>query len=414
MNIDILVPQTRTAPLEEVAAMLTAPAAPRLPFSEAIVEFCAAFSQAIFHDSEASRYPELAALAFWMRKAELVRLREEFQKAARADTVAAPRGLVFHIPPSNVDTIFVYSWLLSALTGNRNLIRMSSNRAPQSDILLRLWRQLLPKAAGDLRENTVVVSYGHSEEATRAFSLACDLRVIWGGDQTVATIRSAPLAPHARDLTFPDRSSLCVIHAGRYAGLDAEERAKLAEHFFNDAFWFDQMACSSPRTVIWCGGGEAAADAAGTFWAALADCVQRKQHYLPASVHMRKLVFACESILDLPVANYRRLSEITLLELDEMRKLPAEHCGGGLFFAGHIAELADLLPALGRRHQTLTYFGFEPAELESFARQLAGKAVDRMVPIGRALQFQRFWDGYDLLHEFCRFTYCEAAGAGAR
>ncbi|MFC6804089.1 acyl-CoA reductase [Deinococcus caeni] len=37
-----------------------------------------------------------------------------------------PRGLVFHVPPANVDTIFIYSWLMSVLAGNRNVIRLSS------------------------------------------------------------------------------------------------------------------------------------------------------------------------------------------------------------------------------------------------------------------------------------------------
>src|SRR5229473_1854189 len=40
-----------------------------------------------------------------------------------------PRGLVFHVPPANVDTIFVYSWALSALAGNRNVVRISPRAA---------------------------------------------------------------------------------------------------------------------------------------------------------------------------------------------------------------------------------------------------------------------------------------------
>jgi hypothetical protein len=31
--------------------------------------------------------------------------------------------------------------------------------------------------------------------------------------------------------------------------------------------------------------------------------------------------------------------------------------------------------------------------------------VDRIVPVGQALQFQRFWDGYDLLQELTRHVY---------
>ena len=408
-DLEILVPDERAASLDGVVGILSQPSPPRLPFSDSTVEFCAAFSQAIFQDREAARYPELAALAFWMRKAEIIRLRSDFERAVRADTVAAPRGLVFHVPPSNVDTIFVYSWLLSALAGNRSLIRLSSTRTPQAEILLRLWRQLLAQAPPEMQQATVVVRYGHSEEVTRAFSMACDLRVIWGGDQTVSAIRSAPLRPHARDLTFPDRSSLCVIHAGRYGELSEDGREKLAEQFFNDAYWFDQLACSSPRELVWCGESEPVRAASRDFWAALGACIRRRQHQSPAAVHMRKLVFACESILDLPVSEYRRVAETTVLQLDSPEPLSAEHCGGGLFFERSIRQLGDLAPVLQRRHQTLTHFGFPRLELIELARLLAGRAIDRIVPIGQALQFHRFWDGYDLLQEFCRLTYCEAA-----
>lgn len=413
MEVEVLVPQPRRAPLEEVVSILTAPEEPDLPFSDRILDFCARFSQAIFKDREASRYPELAALGFWMRKAELVRLRAEFEKTGRPDTVAVPRGLVFHVPPANVDTIFVYSWLLAALAGNRNVIRMSSRRAPQSEILLRLWRELVEQAAPEMERNTVVVSYGHEEDATRALSLACDVRVIWGGDHTVTEIRKFPLRPHARELTFPDRSSLAVIQADRYAELGEPERAKLAERFFNDAYWFDQMACSSPRLVVWCGGPDVVRRASQEFWTALAECVERKGYASAAAIHMRKLVFACEAIIDQPVREYRRDREATVLELETLAGPPREACGGGLFFSARVSNLMELAPVLGRRDQTMTHFGFQGRELRDFARRLAGRAIDRMVPVGQALAFHRFWDGYDLLHEFCRLTYCEAPeGAG--
>jgi hypothetical protein len=408
MEVEILVPELRSAPLAEVVSRLAAAPPPLVPFSDPILDFCAGFSQAIFRDREASRYPELAALAFWMRRAELVRLRGEFEKMARSDTVAVPRGLVFHIPPANVDTIFVYSWLLAALAGNRNAIRMSSRRAPQSDILLRLWREALAAAAPEMAQSTVVLSYGHSDEATRALSLACDVRVIWGGDRTVDTIRAAPLAPHARELTFPDRASLAAIHAGRYCELDEAGRAKLAGRFFNDAYWFDQMACSSPRLVVWVGDAETVARAADAFWDALAACIRRNRFESPAAVHMRKLVFSCQAIVDLPVSDYRRDPEATVLRLESPAFEPREHSGGGLFFTARVDGLKDLVPVLKRHHQTLTHFGFDLPELRDLAARFGGRAVDRMVPVGQALQFGRFWDGYDLLHEFCRFTYCES------
>jgi hypothetical protein len=406
MEIDIVVPQVRRTTLEELSAMLSEQSAVP-PFSAEIIDFCSRFSQAIFRDNEAARYPELAALAFWMRKAELIRLRDEFEKLGSANTVAAPRGLIFHIPPGNVDTIFVYSWLLAALTGNRNVIRMSSRRSPQSDCLIRLWRESIGGADTGLANNTFVIAYERSDEVTGKLSSMCDVRVIWGGDHTVNAIRTSPLAPHAREVTFPDRSSLAVIRTDGFLALDEAGRTRLAEQFFNDAYWFDQMACSSPRAVVWCGDPEGRASAEEEFWNSLTACIRRRGYESAPAVHMRKLVFACESILDLPVSKCRKDPETTILSLDSFQWPKGGHCGGGLFFSARVDRLSDLAPALSRKDQTLTHFGFGASELREFAR-LPGRAIDRIVPIGNALQFSRFWDGYDLLHEYCRFIYCEA------
>jgi hypothetical protein len=85
-----------------------------------------------------------------------------------------------------------------------------------------------------------------------------------------------------------------------------------------------------------------------------------------------------------------------------------DHPGGGLFFEAHLENLPDLNAFLTRRDQTLTWFGFTPEQLHAFVRSLNGRAIDRIVPIGQALQFHRFWDGYDLLQEFCRCVYVES------
>ena len=406
MEVGMLVPDGRSASLEEVVSLLSPQRTPQLsPFSDSALALCAGLSQAIFRDREAARFPELLALAFWMRRAQLVSLRSQFRATSSPELIAVPRGLVFHIPPSNVDTIFVYSWLLAVLAGNRNCIRMSSRRTPQSEILLRLLRDSLERADQHLQHNTIIVSYGHNPEITEALSKACDVRVIWGGDHTVGLIRSVPLAIHAREMVFPDRSSFAVIRAETYLSLSQQSQQKLAEQFYNDSYWFDQMACSSPKLLVWCGSGADTRHASQAFWAALDGCISTRGFAAPAAIHMKKLVFSCESILDLPVSEYYRSREVTVLTLDSLKNYARQHSGGGLFFTTRVDQLSDLVPFLARKDQTLTYFGFDTDELTTFAISLGGKAIDRMVPIGQALQFSRFWDGHDLLREFCRFVH---------
>ena len=74
MEVELLVPEVRRASLEEVVALLSERTESLAPFSDSCIDFCAGLSQAIFRDHEASRFPELLALAFWMRKAGTYRI----------------------------------------------------------------------------------------------------------------------------------------------------------------------------------------------------------------------------------------------------------------------------------------------------------------------------------------------------
>jgi hypothetical protein len=96
---------------------------------------------------------------------------------------------------------------------------------------------------------------------------------------------------------------------------------------------------------------------------------------------------------------------LTVLTLASLTGFDRSHPGGGIFFEAYLDSLAALGPVLERKDQTLAAFGFDDTELRSFIHGLNGRAIDRVVPIGQALQFGRFWDGRDLLLEFCRHIY---------
>jgi hypothetical protein len=407
VTVQQVIPESVTVEISELVARLKEPVPPAEPFSAELIGFAASFSRAIFQNRAAAAYPELQALAFWMRKAELVRLQQEFEAALTTDVVKSPRGLVFHLPPANVDTIFVYSWLLAVLAGNRNLIRLSQRATPQTELLCSIFQSVLDSSSGEaLRANTVMVRYGHDREITAAFSALCDVRVIWGGDRTVNLIRAIPLPPHAKEITFSDRSSLAVLNGEAYLDLDDAARQHMAAQFFNDVFWFDQMACSSPRLVVWTNPA-AAAQAAPLFLQHLAAELERKKFALPAGAWLEKFDFACRAILDMPVRGFSSAPGVVMLDLDTMQGLGREHCGHGLLFQAAVEHLTDLAPFLVRQDQTLAHAGFSGDELRALARRLGGRSIDRMVPLGQALQFHRYWDGYDLLEEFTRRVHIQ-------
>jgi hypothetical protein len=98
-----------------------------------------------------------------------------------------------------------------------------------------------------------LVRYDRTSEATAFFSSQCNVRVIWGGDATIATIRKQEIPPRAFDVCFADRYSLAVLRSSEVLKLDGAGLAKLAEAFYNDTYLFDQNACSAPHLVCWLG-----------------------------------------------------------------------------------------------------------------------------------------------------------------
>ena len=384
------------------------------PFAEEVLAFCADFSRRL--GKAAKGIPELAALAFWMRKSELVRLHEQFRSLQTPETLLVPRGTVLHIPPANVDTIFIYSWLLSLLVGNKNVIRLSTRRSPTVDLILEVMADVLADDShAALRDQTAFVRYGHQDDVTARLSAVCDVRVIWGGDATVRRIRTTPLAPHATELTFPDRFSMAAVRTEAYLGLSPERRDDVAESFFNDAYWFDQMGCSSPRIVHWVGGAETAREAAADFYPRVRSVLARRNYAVDTAIGIRKMTFGYQAVLDHPVNKVDTYgNELTVVELRGVDPVGGDFPGAGTFFDATLAQLTDLAPTIRRRDQTLSHFGFSAAELRALAVSVNGRGIDRMVPFGQALTFNRYWDGHDLLQSFSRRVFIEAGAEGDR
>jgi hypothetical protein len=229
------------------------------------------------------------------------------------------------------------------------------------------------------------------------------VRVIWGGDESVRRIRESPLPAHAAELTFPDRSSLAAIATDWYDGLDGTERDDLAGQLFNDAYWFDQRGCASPRLVVWVGRADYRA-AADDFFGRLKAVTRARNYVVEASTHISKYAYALAAAAAAPLPSGLTMPDprVTVLQTGAHLSLGEDFCGAGMFISYQIDRLSDLAPAVTRRDQTLVHAGFAQSELVSLARQVNGRGLDRLVPIGDALLFDRVWDGYDLMDSFSR------------
>jgi Acyl-CoA reductase (LuxC) len=378
-----------------------------IPFSEELLAFTSELSSVILSDRRSRPLPEVVALGYWLRPASMRALADRFSGLNSSHAVRVPVGLALHIPPANVDPIFVYSWILSLLCGNCNIVRTPSRRGPVAELLLTQIDQVLPHFSR-LAGATAFVEYGHEDSITEALSAQVSMRVIWGGDETIRHIRALPLPPRAKEVVFADRYSFAVIGALAFLALDDGAAKGLMDQLCMDIFLFNQMACSSVRLLAWCGTSEATRKAAGRAIPLLREALERRRFSLEAADALAKYG-ACQSLaIDLPVAGIDwgagRLAVVDLKQGQPLQWPAGPLVGGGLLLQAHVTELAALTPIINSRTQTLTQFGFEIEQLAQFLRMLNGRGIDRIVPLGSAMNFAPIWDGYDLLCEFTRLA----------
>ena len=370
------------------------------PFAPQVLAFLGDLSQMLCADPRARTLPDLYSFGFWCRRASLEAMRRDYPEIDRR----LGRGVVFHVGPANVPVNFAYSLVAGLLAGNANIVRVPSADFVQVRIIAQALDALLSNPVHqDLREHIRLVRYDrNAQDITAVFSSVCDVRVIWGGDSTIDNIRRNALPARAVDVTFADRYSVCVIGAQRY--LDEGKASVLAQGFYNDTYLFDQNACTAPHLVLWLGAPEVVKQASDLFWTQLHAHAQGRYTLEPRSAVdklAQALRFAAQHEGSRIVPSPDNLiTRITLGKLEP--GIDDWHGNCGFFFEYELAELEQILPIVSRRYQTLSYAGLDKADLQALVIQGRALGIDRIVPIGRTLEFVLKWDGHDLIRTLSR------------
>jgi hypothetical protein len=79
-----------------------------------------------------------------------------------------------------------------------------------------------------------------------------------------------------------------------------------------------------------------------------------------------------------------------------------DQCDGGFFFEMQTDTLDGLFGRIGRKLQTISYAGVPTERWDGMLREENPGSVDRIVPIGKALDFSSTWDGVYLFDAFTR------------
>ena len=371
-------------------SLATLGAKPLIPFAEETVEQLNALSVALLRDPHARQYPDVVTFGFFCRKANLLKLKEQHSHMG----LRLGRGIVFHIAPSNVPVNFAYSIVAGLLAGNTNVVRVSQKAFPQVDIIVKHMREIG-------MERVTVVRYTHESAANEAFSSKCDVRVIWGGDATIATIRKNALPARAFDICFADRYSLAVINADIL--MDEKDMDSLAMKFYNDTYLFDQNACSAPHLVIWLGDADSIVSAKEKFWSALQRIVEQKYTFQDVMA-VDKLTALFRQAVAMPThAEEKKNNLLCRVSIDSLpTDIDAFRCASGYFTEYTAESLDEIADIINRKYQTLAYYGFEKKELQDFVRRNCLTGIDRIVPFGDTTAFSLIWDGNDLINIMSR------------
>ena len=377
---------------------------PLPPYNEKVCQFLNALSEKLLHDKTCKEYPDITAAAFWMRRGNI----EKLKKKNPCDFPRIGRGLAFHITPSNIPVQFIFSYAFGLLAGNANIVRVTSKNYPQIDLICSALNEMLQKNDYiDILNMTSIVRYSKESNKTKEYSERCQVRLIWGGDDTVSKIREYKISPKATDITFPDRYSLAVINSNAVAELNDAELNQLARNFYNDTFLMDQNACSSPQLILW--SGDKISEAKKNFWQAVENLALKRYPLVAAHATEKYFDFCCNAI-QFPDAGILQKNNNYLyrVQLKNLFKNVDELRGKfGLFYEYDIKDLSELNSIVTEKYQTLTYFGFNPEELSAVVVNNSWLGVDRIVPVGAALDINIFWDGYDLINQMSRIIYLQ-------
>lgn len=452
-------------------------------FSPEAMDFISALSRAVLHDPQARSFPEIAAFGFWCRRAHLetfkkrhaylsparleqkvpgdhtgaARMSDEEEESGsfteRAGTSmtggrSLGRGMAFHMTPANVPAMFAYSFVISLLAGNSSIVRVSARTGQIGDILCRLIRETLDVPPfSSIQESTAFIRYDRDAALTQRLMENADVRVVWGGDETVRKMHQLPAKAGAVDVLFPDRWSLAMVSLRALSQMTDEELSVKARYFYNDTYIMDQRGCSSPQLVVFLddfedpdSGKRESYDLQADdikpdtlkqenvnpdflrpynpqaekdrFWKAVAE-ISKKEYEWDAYKSARKYEKLSLFLLRNGNENtaVRRYGG-NLVQIIDLGALPSgkkEYSGGfGLFFEARIRTPEELLPMLTPKVQTLSCIGMDRRVFSEFLFRNHADGIDRVIPAGEALQMDTVWDGRDLIAQMSRHIECDS------
>jgi len=368
-------------------------------FEVKTINFLDEVSQEIIKNKKYSKYTDIITFAFFIRKKNLVKISKDYKNKDRM----IGRGLAYHIAPSNIPINSAYSLIFGLLSGNSNIVRLPSKNFIQIKLLCDIFFKILKKKKYlELSKRICLIKYDRSDEISSELSKKADVRLIWGGDETVNQFQKYATAPRCIDLKFANRYSISIIDVNKLAKLSDDNLKIIVNRFYNDSYTMDQKGCSSPQALIWIGKNKKKNK--DKFFNILSEIADKKYDN-DLAVTNNKISSLSLTAIKSEINFISQYKNFNLMRI-KLKKISKEiekiHPHFGTFVEININNLNELNKIISKKIQTITFYGINKKKIYDFVFNYGILGVDRIVPIGRALDMNIEWDGYDVIAALSR------------
>ncbi len=328
---------------------------------------------------------------------------------------AAPRGVVAHWIAGNIPTLALFSFVLAALAKNVNLVRVPKESiGVVRRMLAALEETSLPANADgdalsgrDLLEGASFFYFpGEDRPLHAALSLRADARVVWGGQETLASVLALPRHEHCEDVVFGPKFSLGLVDASgrsRVVG-GADDGGSAARSLVRDVLLFDQAACSSPHIIYVEGTLADARDFGRALGAEFAKQTKRSPKRViaegtAAAILRLRTEYALAEERDVFASTG---VDYTVL-VDADGPVLSEGVQSRTLFVRAVGDLRDVVHVVTPQVQTVGMLVDDTTLAAQLAEALARKGVSRLVRFGLMNVYDQPWDGLFACDRFVRW-----------
>lgn len=318
------------------------------------------------------------------------------------------RGLVCHWLAGNVHVLGMFVLIQSILTGNVNLLRVSSRDNGSFQALLSVFEgeeYVTPGGyrikGNDLLKTIALVFFDHSDrKASEKMSELADVRVAWGGAEAVSAVASYPSKYDCEDIIMGPKLSMSVV--AREVLSDQRKAKKLARRVAVDASVFDQTGCASTHNVFVERGGDVSPE---DFASCLADGMEKvskqikKGDMLPEEFAS---VYSVRGVYDFKGKVFGDDESVWTVLYDEEIDL-CSPVYSRVVFVHAVDSIDDVLPFLTDDIQTIG-LAAEGERATVFATLAAESGVIRFPVPGRMLNFESPWDGMFIMDRLVKWN----------